>query len=471
MRGTLDLYRDRALVGTVVGGGHSGWVRGRAGVGMAPRADGSSRGGTRRTHHRKDRVSQRPCPRCAAYGVTDASHALALCTRPPPTSAASAPWGALEETSPNETPPPDRWSRARAEASALGAGMYGYFLWVDAQCALAGMPSASPWWRWSIGQYYTSEKPWGVFLVGRGGGKSTTLEKVAGSDSFWGARKIPPGQVWTWPFISVGPEDANRRVTGTAAVYRAIGLRVIGEEGIDGKAKDGVKISRAPRGSMELLDAMGNEIQLASIAGTIGNVSGPSTLGMTIDEAAKLRDKSANANPLTEIIASGAQTSRARRGWRAICCSSAWERIGAHFQLVEQGDNETNFVARIGAEFLDAALRGFADVAAWERLCGDMAAERLILEHMAALSPLSPLVPTWVANPTLGNSFGEPWDGAALASRKLVQALPEGALGGIPRTMFWLRENGSVPMNRRGETHPDSMAQTTFGREDILAAW
>jgi hypothetical protein len=331
------------------------------------------------------------------------------------------------------------------------------------------MPPTSPWWLWSIGEFYASGKPWGVFLVGRGGGKSTTLEKVAGSTSFFGRRRVPPGQVWTWPFISVGPDDANRRITGIAAVYRAIGLEIVGEDGADGKVKAGVRILRAPRGVLQLDDRSGNEIQLASIAGTIGNVSGPSTMGMTIDEAAKLHDKAVNANPLTEIIASGAQTSRARPGWRAICCSSAWERTGAHFQLVEQGDNETNFVARVGSDFLGEALEGFESVAQWEQARGDAIAAEMIREHAAALTAESATVPTWLANPTFGNPDGVAWKGAALASRKLVQALPEGALDGIPRVTFWLRENGSVPMDRGGATHPDSMAKTIFGRESV--AW
>ncbi len=235
-------------------------------------------------------------------------------------------------------------------------------------------------------------------------------------------------------------------------MFRADGLAIVGDVDEDGaKVKvggaDSVKIARAPRGSLSLLDALGNPIQIASIAGTVGNVSGPSTVFLFIDEAAKLHDRSTNANPLTEIIASAAQTSRARAGWRAVICSSAWQRSGAHFQLVEQGDNDSNFVARIGAEFLDETLAGFESVAAWEQRRGDLAAARLVREHAASLRADSPLIPTWTANPTLGNPLGEPWDLAALASRRLVEVLPEDALEGVPRIRYWLRENASVPLD------------------------
>ncbi len=346
----------------------------------------------------------------------------------------------------------DRLAQITAEASRLAPGPFGFFLWTDARCIAAGMPPASPWWRWAIGSFYASRKPLGVFLVGRGGGKSTTLEKAAADRSLFAPRKVPPGQTWTWPFISVGPDDANRRISGIAAVYRAIGLTVIGEENAEGsRHKDGVKISRAPRGSLELVDLRGNTIQLASVAGTIGNVSGPSTIGGTVDEAAKLLDKSTNANPLTEIVASLAQTSRAREGWQAIISSSAWTKAGAHYQLVEQGENESNFVATIGEPFIADALAGFESVAQWEESGGqgrapDRVAAEIVREHMRGLSARSPMVPTWTANPTLGHPEALPWNGAALASRKLVQGLPASALGGVPRVVFWLRENGSVPI-------------------------
>jgi hypothetical protein len=333
---------------------------------------------------------------------------------------------------------------------------------VDRKCSAAGMPGMSPWWRAEVGRFFVSGKPLGIFLVGRGGGKSTTWERVAATVVRYGVRSSPPGQTWTAPFISVGPDDANRRIDGMAAVFRADGLAIVGEidEG-GGKVKpgdDAVKIARAPRGSLTLHDASGNPILVASIAGTIGNVSGPSTVFLMIDEAAKLHDKTTNANPLTEILVSALQTSRGRPGWRGIVCSSAWNREGVHWKLVEQGDNETNFLARIGADFLDAALAGFEEVAAWEQRNGDLVAAKIVREHAAGLRADSPLVPTWVANPTLGNPAGPvPWAHAAMASRMLIQALPESALEGRSRVRVWMRENASVP-DAEGDDGADAAA-------------
>jgi len=334
------------------------------------------------------------------------------------------------------------------EAARYAPGPFGYLLWVEARLASRGFHAMSLWWRESLRAFYDSGKPWGLWCVGRGAGKSTTLERVAATNALLVPRSVPPGQTWSWPFVSVGPDDANRRIDGIAAVFRAVGLPVIGDEDESGtKAKAGVKVSHSPRASAKLCDLRGNAIALMSIAGTVGNVSGPSTIGATVDEAAKLLDKATHANPLTEIIASLAQTSRGRPGWRAIVCSSAWHRAGAHFQLIEQGDTEANYVARIGAAHLATALRGLEAVASWEEKRGDTQAAAMIRAHAATLGPESPLVPTWVANPAIGSPDGLPWEDGALATRKLVEVLPEQALGGVPRIAYWLRENASVPLD------------------------
>lgn len=350
-----------------------------------------------------------------------------------------------------------------SEAAALFApGPFGFLLWVDARCVSAGRPPLSPWWRspYALRGFYESGKRWGIFCVGRGGGKSTSLEEVAATESLFAPRSVPPGQIWTWPFISTNPGDASRRLRGIEAIYRAIGLQFVGEIGPSGtKVTEGIRVSYASPANMMLLDARGNPIQLLSIAGTIGNVSGPSTIGGTIDEAAKLLDKTEHANPLHEVFASLTQTFRARPGIRAICCSSAFDRAGLHFKMVEAGTTETNFVAHIGKDFLDDALRGFEQVAQWEQHHKkDPRAAAQVRTHAASLSAASPFVPTWVANPTLGNPSAQPWDGAALASRIELEAIPEGSdkLEGFTRTTLWLRECGSLAIDRAGGFDPRS---------------
>lgn len=339
------------------------------------------------------------------------------------------------------------------EAAQYALGSYGYFLWLDARCGERGIPAASPYWRWSVGEWYASGKPWGFWLVGRGGGKSTMLELVAAADGFFEPRKVPPNQTWPWPFVSVTGNDSRRRIDGIAGRLRAIGIEV-GEKG-------GARVSLAQPPTIDLRDVRGNKIQFLATAGTIGNASGATTIGGTIDEAAKIGERTASgeirANPLSELMVSVAQTIRFP-GPRVVCCSSAWDREGAHWKAIEEGDNEERFIARLGS-FLDDALVGLEAVARWEeegdatngRAPNKDAAKR-IRAHAATLTPRSPNVPSWVANPAYGNPRQEAWDpaSAAIAARKKAQVIPVEALDGLTRDLYFFRENASVPLTKDG---------------------
>jgi len=311
----------------------------------------------------------------------------------------------------------------RREAAALAPGPMGTLLWLDAKLVAHGFSAMSPWWTQTIRDFYASGKRWLLVRVGRGGGKSTTLVRVAVADAMFTDRIVPPGQRWTWPFISAATDDARRRIVEIQAMLQAIGI--------------GVPISY-PQGkpTIDLYDARGNAISFVSIAGTIAGTSGPNTIGVTIDEEAKLRDKSRNANPATEILTSLAQTFRARPDIRAIRCSSAWTTEGSHANAIAEGDTGATHVARIGVEFLAATVDGLLEVASWESARGDSAGASAIRQYAATVTAESANVPTWIANPTI----------SAMASRVEVDGTPSTSLGGVSRAVYWLRENASVPM-------------------------
>lgn len=321
----------------------------------------------------------------------------------------------------------DRWDKARLEAAEIAPGVLGLLLWMDYRLSSLGFHAFSPWWMWVLRGFYESLKRWLLCRVGRGGGKSTTLTRVAACEGIFGPRVIPPGQRWIWPFISVGTPDARRRIQEIQAILGAIGI---------------VVSPRYPQGlpTIELDDAAGQAIAFVALASTIAGVSGPSTIGATIDEEAKLRDKAKNANPSTEILASLLQTFRARPGVHAIRCSSAWTTDGSHAQSIAEGDTAMVHVARVGAPFLEVVLRGLHDVAAWEEAHGNAAAAARIRAYAATVTADSPNIPTWLANPSI----------SAIASREEVDGQPADSLEGVTRDVYWLRENASVPMPTAG---------------------
>jgi hypothetical protein len=308
--------------------------------------------------------------------------------------------------------------------------------WLDGRLVAAGFPAMSEWWRAELRRFYASGRRWGVYLVGRGGGKSTTLTRVAACEALFTEREIPPGQRWIWPFVSVSIGDARRRITEIAAIMRAIG--------VDAEPS-------YPQGqpTIEAVDARGNPIAFVALAGTIAAVSGPSAIGATVDEEAKLKDRERHANPAHEIIASLVQTFRARPGIRGIRCSSAWTEDSTHASAIREGDTVTNHVGRIGPAFLDRARAGLLEVAQWETERGDALAARQIEACAATLDADSPRIPTWIGNPTIG----------AVASRIEVDALPAAGLDGLTRSGFWLRENASMTSGVSSWSVPTDMPE------------
>lgn len=313
--------------------------------------------------------------------------------------------------------------RITREAHEHAPGMLGFVLWQEVKLVTAGFPGMSAWWLFTLRAFYASGKRWLVVRVGRGGGKSTTLTRISSAENVFGERAVPPGQRWMWPFISVSTTDANRRIVEIVAILGAISVPT-------------ERVTRGNNPTIELVDVRGNAIGWVALASTIAGVSGPSTTGATIDEEAKLRDSKKNANPSTEILASLLQTFRARAGIRAVRCSSAWtDETNSHAAAIKDGDTLANHVGRIGHPFLDVVLRGLADVAAWEVANGNASAAERIRAYAATVTADSPNIPTWLANPTIG----------AVASRLEVEAMPTEMLDGVPRVVYWLRENASVP--------------------------
>jgi len=323
------------------------------------------------------------------------------------------------------------WATIRLDAlEQFGPGLSGLYRWQDARLVEAGFPPTSPYWLWSLDGFFSAveqeQKRWGVWLAGRGMGKSTTLTRVAALGGVWLPRKIPPRQRWLWPFISVRPTDADRRIEEIQGIIEeAYGITV--EKG-------------APRSipTLTLLDAGSMPIAYNSLASTIGNVKGPSCTGMILDEEAAMRV--GGANPSGEIIASVVAAFRARDDIFAIRCSSAWETKGSHWNAVKKGSTEINYVATLGP-FLRAAVAGFLDAATWEEDRGDRAAAAEIRRVAAELRADSAGIPTFVGHEAI----------TAIKSRRDIEALDEETLAemyhGLTKVKAWLREYGSVPMS------------------------
>lgn len=330
----------------------------------------------------------------------------------------------------------------REEAAELhGPGLYGLLLLQEARLVAAGFHLISPWWLSTVEAFLASLKRWLLILAGRGAGKSTMLTRLAVVLALFSPRRIPPGQTWIWPFVSVRPGDAKKRLEEIKAIL----LHAYHYE---------LKItSPESTPTLALEDAAGQSIAFVSFASTLGNVSGPNGIGATVDEEEKLERGPA------EVVGSLAQTFRARPGIRGIRCSSVFHVDGTLVRAIGKGDSITNYVARIGERHLPEVKEGLLAVAAWEEARGDVRAAERIRAHEAKVTADSYSVPTWLGNPSIGApEDGSPWTAAhaAVATRIEAEAADESILEGLTRADYWLRENASVvPDGAAGLTDAD----------------
>lgn len=312
----------------------------------------------------------------------------------------------------------DRYQVIRDKAAALGPGPYGLLLYVDGILATKGFPPLSEWWRETLRLFYESGKRWLILLVGRGGGKSSSLVRVAVVEALFAPRKVPPGQLWIWPFLSVLKSDARRRLDEIEAILKAIGVDSTRS------APDGIPM-------LTCEDASGNTIAFVSIAATVAGVSGPSAIGVTCDEEAKWKDEATGANPARQVLASVRQMFRARPDIHGFRCSSAWAISGTHHEAVDDGDTDIHYVAKLGPLGLQLAREGFERAAAAEK---DANKAEAIRAHAATLTEDDSRIPTFVANPTICPVFSRQEE---------------------PNITDWLREVASVATGSEGGSYFD----------------
>lgn len=321
------------------------------------------------------------------------------------------------------------WDGIRAEAAELAPGPFGHILWQEEQLAQRGFPRLSPHTLWNLEAFFASFKRWFLLLGGRGMGKSTLATRLASVLGLLSVRRIPPGQTWIWPFVSVLPEDAKRRLHEIQAIFRDVySMRKLKITSPDSTP------------TLLMLDSGGNSISYVSFASTLGHVSGPNTFGCNVDEEEKILRSTG------EIVGSLAGTFRARHGIRGFRMSSALTQDGTLIASCRKGDTLTNYVAKIGP-FLDDAVAGLLAVAEWEDAHGYPHNADRIRAYTATLTPESYSIPAWLGNTTIGEPDERPWPAAnaAIATRIEAEAVEEVQLKGLTRSEYWMREIVSVP--------------------------
>jgi hypothetical protein len=189
---------------------------------------------------------------------------------------------------------------------------------LDRALVSAGFPATSPWWWATIQRFYRSGKRELVLRVGRRGGKSSTLCRLAVVEALWGDHVVPPGDVGVVAFISVSRDESSKRIRTITAIL------------------DTLRVDYTRRDTT--IELANKPIAFATFAASIAGVSGPTCIAVICDEVAKWRDSDTGANPATEVLASVRPTTATMPNARMFLSSSPLGNLDAHAEAFAQGD-------------------------------------------------------------------------------------------------------------------------------------
>jgi hypothetical protein len=190
----------------------------------------------------------------------------------------------------------------------------------------AGFPATSPWWRRQLERFFRSGRRQFVLRVGRRGGKSSTLCRVAVAWALFGAYAVPPGDIGIVAFVSVSRDESAQRLRTIEAILKVLQVKY-----------------RRSGDAIELEDRnVGFKTFTASVAG----VSGPTCIMVLGDELAKWRDADTGSNPAREVIASLKPTVATQPDAPLFWISSAFSKDDFHATMFDRGDTADQLVAR-----------------------------------------------------------------------------------------------------------------------------
>ncbi len=199
---------------------------------------------------------------------------------------------------------------------------------VDRKLVALGFPATSPWWRRQIERWYRSGKRQFVPRVGRRGGKSSSLSRLAVVEAVYGKHNVPPGDVGFVAIISTDRPEALGRLRTIEAILDALGVAY-----------------KPCRGGVVGIELVGRRTGFRVFTATIKGVSGFTGIFVLCDEVAKWADADTGANPAAEVLASVRPTMKTMPNARMVLSSSPMSMFDAHYDAYEQGETDLQIVA------------------------------------------------------------------------------------------------------------------------------
>lgn len=188
-----------------------------------------------------------------------------------------------------------------------------------------GFPPMSPWWRDQFVVFYTAGVRQLVLRVGRRGGKSSSLCRVAVLEALYGDHDIPPGDVGVVAIVSTRRDEAQQRLRTIRAILDALGEEY--------------------KATAEAVTLTSRPVMFKVFAANVAAVSGFTAIAIIADEIAKWRDEDTGANPATEVLAALRPTMATQRNARIFLSSSPLGTEDAHATAFALGTTEFQIAA------------------------------------------------------------------------------------------------------------------------------
>lgn len=199
---------------------------------------------------------------------------------------------------------------------------------VDRKLVALGWPPTSDWWRATIERWYRAGARQLVGRIGRRGGKSSTLSRLAVVEAIYGRHEVPPGDVGTVAIISTDRPEAMGRLRTIEAILDALG----------------VAWKPCSRGIVGI-EIVGKRVAFRVFTATIAGVSGFTGIFVLCDEVAKWADADTGANPATEVVSSVRPTMQTMPNARMVLSSSPMGMLDAHYDAFELGETDLQVTA------------------------------------------------------------------------------------------------------------------------------
>ncbi|HEX2669669.1 MAG TPA: hypothetical protein VHM25_02300, partial [Polyangiaceae bacterium] len=189
---------------------------------------------------------------------------------------------------------------------------------MDRALVAAGFPATSKWWRKEIERFMRSGRRRWVLRVGRRGGKSSTLCRLAVAWALFKAWFVPPGDIAVIPFLSTDRDEASSRLRTIRDILRVLDVK-FDEPGEEVELRDTPLVFK---------------VVTASIKGTVGFTA----IAVFADEMARWESRDTAANPAQEVLGSLRPTMATQPLAFEVLSSSPWRSDDHHAQLFEAGE-------------------------------------------------------------------------------------------------------------------------------------